>query len=439
MKEGAEGEEHLSLAWQYTNESNHIIQDMVVIPASFSRVAMPADALTSISTRVPTNVPTLATASPSRFPTTAPTSVPTNAPTHVPTSPAEECTYTKADGTVTPVLPWSSTTTYVNGDYVRLNNDKFVCYNSDLCSTPAFQPTLDSGGSWTLAWETTGQCPLSTASPSQFPTAAPTSVPTNAPTHVPTSPAEECTYTKADGTVTPVLPWSSTTTYVNGDYVRLNNDKFVCYNSDLCSTSAFQPTLDSGGSWTLAWETTGQCPSSSTTPSPTPAGSSPTGECTYTKPDGTIAPILPWSGTTTIYSIGDAVRVHDRIYRCNDGGGNCQNSLYQPNDVDHTWSGTWIIGELCSSIALTTSAPTTTPAPTPATTLECLYLRDGTSYPTLAWSSTTTYVVGDKVRLNNDKFECIDSNGFCNMATYQPSTVDYTWSGVWINVGTCPH
>jgi hypothetical protein len=88
MKESA-GEEHLSIAWEYTNEYNDRIQAMVVIPALFSQVAMPANALTSISTQVPTNVPTLATASPSRFPTTAPTSVPTNAPTPATASPSQ--------------------------------------------------------------------------------------------------------------------------------------------------------------------------------------------------------------------------------------------------------------------------------------------------------------------------------------------------------------
>lgn len=80
MKEGL-GEEHLSLAWQYTdaNDEDTIVQSRVVIPALYSRVTMPADADTSVSTRAPTNAPTPTSAPTTPVPT--PTSAPTNSPT----------------------------------------------------------------------------------------------------------------------------------------------------------------------------------------------------------------------------------------------------------------------------------------------------------------------------------------------------------------------
>ncbi len=146
----------MSIAWEYTNESNDIIQDKVVIPASFSRVAMPANAQTSISTRVPTNAPTLATASPSRFPTVTPSLVPTNASTPVPTG----ACFCYGPGGEVPVFPWSSSTTYTTGNCIRINDQKYACYvSSGECNQADTLPSTNPDVvAWRSFWNSAGIC-----------------------------------------------------------------------------------------------------------------------------------------------------------------------------------------------------------------------------------------------------------------------------------------
>lgn len=136
------GGENLAIGWEYSDTADNIVQDRDVIPASFSRVAMPANALTSILTRVPTNTPTLATATP--------TSVPTNAP--IP-APAGGCTEWWME-TVRTILPWSSTTTYNIGDLVYFQESKYMCEGSDvsLCNRADYAPSNSADMSWKSVW-----------------------------------------------------------------------------------------------------------------------------------------------------------------------------------------------------------------------------------------------------------------------------------------------
>ena len=77
--------------------------------------------------------------------------------------------------------------------------------------------------------------------------------------------SNEC---KKDVTVTncpSVEPYSATAKYVAGDVVRIGINRFKCKQwpfSLWCENEAYAPTLEAGETWTSAWSTDGDCPTS---------------------------------------------------------------------------------------------------------------------------------------------------------------------------------
>ena len=341
----------MEIAWQYSDAtSNDIIQAREVIPASFSRVTMPANALTS--TRVPTNAPT--------------TSMPTNP---APGPSAGDCLYYIGEASFTTVA-WSPTTTYVMGDIIRYQNKKYMCEtgNVSLCNSADYSPSVTTEV-WRDVWIYQEDCPVppdgttSTASPTNAPTTASPTIMTREPTTAPTtsmptnsSPGPstgDCLYYIGDASFTAV-PWSSTTTYVLFDIIRYQNKKYMCETGDvsLCNSADYSPSVTTE-LWRDVWIYQEDCPvppdgtTSTASPTNAPTTASPTNMCTYMNMDGVAIPVYPWSSSTS-YTSGDHVRLNDQKYMCNDGSGQCNWETYKPTtDPDGIWRNVWIISGIC--------------------------------------------------------------------------------------------
>jgi hypothetical protein len=491
MKESY-GAQHVEIAWQYSDAtSNDIIQAREVIPASFSRVTMPANALTS--TRVPTNAPT--------------TSMPTNP---APGPSAGDCLYYIGEASFTAVA-WSPTTTYVMGDIIRYQNKKYMCEtgNVSLCNSADYSPSVTTEV-WRDVWIYQEDCPVppdgttSTASPTNAPTTASPTITTREPTTAPTTSMPtnsapgpstgDCLYYIGDASFTAV-PWSSTTTYVLFDIIRYQNKKYMCEtgNVSLCNSADYSPSVTTEV-WRDVWIYQEDCPvppdgttstasptNAPTTASPTittrepttapttsmPTNSAPgpsTGDCLYYIGDASFTAV-PWSSTTT-YVLLDIIRYQNKKYMCETGDVSlCNSADYSPSVTTELWRDVWIYQEDCpvppdgtTSTASPTNAPTTasptimtrepTTAPTTSmptnsapgpSTGDCLYYIGDASFTAVPWSSTTTYVLFDIIRYQNKKYMCETGDvSLCNSADYSPSVTTELWRDVWIYQEDCP-
>ena len=218
------------------------------------------------------------------------------------------------------------------------------------------------------------------------------------------------------------LEWSSfTTNYEADDKVTLtvstNPERKIVYkcrdwpNTGYCNQAGFKPDTKFGH---MAWAKVGYCEGSiAPTPSPTPymGNADDPYACTYKKNiKSTSETVSCTHGSTdcTCQNIPSTVSCSCATYGCSNYGiTDCSQSTPLGTKIEYNL--------VCTKPKIVE-----------------------TDLKVDNWSSSTTYIAGDVVRVGADRYKCKDwpYTGFCNQESYNPSTA--LWSSAWSRDGECP-